>query len=200
MHITPEKKKAAAQAKTKKKPAKPLAKKNSPKPIRKIYTREEARLRNIERANRRNQKLHEEERKRAIEEGRDVPDGEGRPPKWVAPSLMQKAIDAFFAECEAQKRPITITGLALALDLTRQGLNEYEKKAEFSDTIRKAKLRVTKFYEEKLTLAHASGSMFALTNLDRDHWKNRQTHEGGAPEDPIQTHMVVKFVRPEPPK
>lgn len=79
----------------------------------------------------------------------------GRPLKFKTVEELQEKIDAYFRQCEEHevevivkgvklhvKHPLpkTITGLALALDTTRETLLDYENKDEFSDTIIKAKL------------------------------------------------------------
>ena len=42
----------------------------------------------------------------------------GRPRKYKTPEEMQVVIDQYFKECEINKKPPTITGLALALGFT----------------------------------------------------------------------------------
>ena len=96
----------------------------------------------------------------------------GRPPKWKSAAAMQEVIDAYFKDCQGRPligedrrvvmdeqgvpiivgaRPPTVTGLALALGLTsRRALMNYQKKAEFSDTIARAKLRCEEYAEERL--------------------------------------------------
>lgn len=68
------------------------------------------------------------------------------------------------------KERYSITGLALALDTTRQTLVNYENKDEFIDTIKKAKLRVENQYEIALQKQGRSGDIFALKNFD---WKDK---------------------------
>lgn len=67
-------------------------------------------------------------------------------------------------EYKRQER-YSITGLALALDTTRQTLVDYEEKDEFTDTIKKAKLRVENQYEIALQEKGRSGDIFALKNF-----------------------------------
>lgn len=99
----------------------------------------------------------------------------GRPPKYASIEQMQPLIDAYFAERLKDDKPISVTGLALALDCTREMLDRYQDQEEFRDPIKKAKLRVENFYEERLTLANATGSIFALKNFG---WKDTHTHAG----------------------
>ena len=58
--------------------------------------------------------------------------------------------------------PITLTGLVLALDTTREIVLNYPPKDEFFNIINQAKLRVEQAYEERLIKRGNSGDMFAL--------------------------------------
>jgi hypothetical protein len=123
----------------------------------------------------------------------------GRPPFFTSVEEMQKKIDMFFEECDGKvftdkdgnpmrnkdgkiirddRRPYTITGLALALGFTsRQALLNYEGKEEFVDTIKRAKARVERYSEERLYDNHGSnGAKFALANNFKG-WTEKQTIE-----------------------
>jgi len=63
-----------------------------------------------------------------------------------------------------KQKPYTITGLALALDTSRETLLDYEDKAEFSDTIKKAKIRVQNYVEQSLMTSNPIGAIFNLKN------------------------------------
>lgn len=120
----------------------------------------------------------------------------GRPPKYKSKKELQEKIEAYFAECEGKtvkyengepvldkygqpvfvnKRPPTITGLALALGFTsRQALLNYEAKDEFVDTILRAKARVEQYTEERLfDKEGANGAKFSLTN-NFEGWKDKK--------------------------
>lgn len=60
--------------------------------------------------------------------------------------------------------PYTITGLALALDTTRETLLDYEEKEEYSDTIKKAKLKIHNYTELRLFENNPTGAIFNLKN------------------------------------
>ena len=60
--------------------------------------------------------------------------------------------------------PYTITGLALALDTTRDVLIDYEDKEEYSYTIKKAKQMCHNFAERRLFESNAAGPIFNLKN------------------------------------
>jgi hypothetical protein len=101
----------------------------------------------------------------------------GRPLKFPDVEALQLSIDAYFASChepESKKflRPYTVTGLALALDTSRETLCEYSERPEFVDTVKRAKLRCENFAEEQLfTAKNAAGPIFALKNYG---WRDRQ--------------------------
>jgi hypothetical protein len=111
----------------------------------------------------------------------------GRPPFFHTPEEMQKKIDEYFELCKGEPlcdkegnvltdkygspvivgaRPLTVTGLALALGFTsRQALLNYQEKDEFVDTITRAKSIVEQYAEERLfDKEGANGAKFSLTN------------------------------------
>lgn len=97
----------------------------------------------------------------------------GRPPKYNTPEEMQILIDKYFADCNNNEKPYTITGLALALDLDRVSLLNYADKEEFFSTIKKAKLRVENYLEQRLINdSSTTGLIFNLKN--NFGWKDRQ--------------------------
>jgi len=97
----------------------------------------------------------------------------GRPLKFKTVKGLKTKITKYFKECEEKKKPLTITGLALALDTNRQTLLEYEGEVEgrekkdplFADTIKKAKLMCENFAEERLfSGGTVAGVIFNLKN------------------------------------
>lgn len=128
----------------------------------------------------------------------------GRPRKFQSPKEMQEAIDAYFESCfrdepkfvkvgkeyhvlydgegrpvteRVQHKPFTITGLALALDMSRQDLLNYEQREgyeAFFDTVKKAKARCENYVEEGMlqnTIHPASGCFNMKNNYG---WKDQQ--------------------------
>ena len=70
--------------------------------------------------------------------------------------------------------PLTITGLALALDTTRQTLMDYQERDEFTDTVKRAKTVVENYAEKRLFGNNATGAIFALKNFG---WKDKFENE-----------------------
>ena len=97
----------------------------------------------------------------------------GRPPKYNTAEEMQEKIDDYFKQCDCSNRPYTITGLALALDMDRRTLLNYGEKEELFPTIKKAKLRVENYLEERLIRdTSCTGIIFNLKN--NYGWKDKQ--------------------------
>lgn len=123
----------------------------------------------------------------------------GRPPMYKTVEEMQEKIDAYFEECKGtvvtdadgdiaydkngnvvvyNVRPLTITGLALALGFnSRQALLNYQGKKEFYDTITRAKARIEQYAEERLfDKDGANGAKFSLAN-NFEGWREKQSIE-----------------------
>lgn len=113
----------------------------------------------------------------------------GRPVKYTDATVMQAKIDLYFLACKVNQKKAkieeleldqdqidtieqiedifpTVTGLALCLDMTRQGLIDYENKKDplLADTVKKAKARVEGFLEQRLYHNNATGVIFNLKN------------------------------------
>lgn len=78
---------------------------------------------------------------------------------------LQKAIDNYFAYCDKNGKPYTISGLALFLGVDRKTISNYSNREEFSPLIKNAKLKVQTMLEENLyRLGNNSGVIFNLKN------------------------------------
>jgi len=100
----------------------------------------------------------------------------GRPKAYKEVEEMKKKINKYFEECNRNNEPYTITGLCIALDICRDTLSEYMKKDEFSDTIKKAKLKVENYLEKHLIRdTSTTGIIFNLKN--NFGWSDKQQIE-----------------------
>ena len=126
----------------------------------------------------------------------------GRPLKFQSVEELTKQIDEYFALCEENNKPLTITGLALSLDTNRQTLLEYEgevkgrekKDPAFADTIKKAKLIVENGYEIDLKKSGRSGTIFALKNFD---WKDKTETDITTKGEKIDSSDTIKELAKE---
>ena len=108
----------------------------------------------------------------------------GRPPKYTTVEEVEEIIEEYFktdaivTEGENKHFRPTVSGLAYALNLSRQGLLEYQGKEAFSDTIKRAKQRVHMTLEQKLYGNSVTGLIFNLKN--NFGWKDatETTHAG----------------------
>lgn len=108
-------------------------------------------------------------------------------PKYLCVEEIKEKIDAYFKKCEGHvltdeegnviydkygkpiivdKRPPTVTGLALALGFkTRLSLLDYQAKAEYMEVITEAKTYIEQYAEERLyDREGANGAKFSLQN------------------------------------
>lgn len=105
-----------------------------------------------------------------------------KPLKFKSPEELQKKIDKYFKDCDKENEPYTITGLCLALDITRHTLMHYEEcfdrdwlkrlddteKAAYMHTVKRAKLKCENYVEKQLldpySKKNPAGDIFALKN------------------------------------
>lgn len=86
---------------------------------------------------------------------------------WKKPEDLKNDIDAYWDDCKENERPLTITGLALALDTSRHTLLNYENKLgkDFTTLIKRAKLMCENYAEEYLYSGkNVAGTIFNLKN------------------------------------
>ena len=102
----------------------------------------------------------------------------GRPPKFTSAEEMQKAIDAYFSSCLVSEKPLTISGLAYALDMSTESLRRYGEKDAFCATVKRAKQKVEIYLEERLDSAAPTGAIFNLKN--NFGWKDKTEQDVNA--------------------
>ena len=138
----------------------------------------------------------------------------GSPPFFKSPEEIERKIEEyyFFIEGEFEEifvpNPLTgqlekikdytrnpetpsITGLALYLGFeSRQSIYDYEKKGEFSYTIKRAKLKIESHYEQHLLTKVSTGAIFALKNFG---WTDKQEIENNVNISNISIKDLVQF-------
>lgn len=111
----------------------------------------------------------------------------GRPRKFTSVAQMETRIDSYFATV---LQPWTVLGLCLHLDLTIEGLLEYQDRTEFSDPIKKAKARIEAATAERMLRGDGwgPGHIFVLKN--NYGWKDQAAVEvTGKDGGPITVHF-----------
>lgn len=93
-------------------------------------------------------------------------------------------------------RPVTLTGLCVHLGTTRETLDDYLQRPEYSDSVKWIKAVIEAYYEGRLVYGNSTGSIFALKNFG---WKDSQdlNHGGQGADNPIATSLTVSFVKPQ---
>lgn len=92
----------------------------------------------------------------------------GRPRRYETREDLMKVIQEYFDNTPILD--LTGTGLALAVG-SKQLLQDYEARPEFSDIIKEAKLIIENSYEHSLKKNGRAGDIFALKNYG---WKDKQ--------------------------
>lgn len=114
--------------------------------------------------------------------------GAGRPRLYKCVEDMQKDIDNYFEgkfenvtdelgnTRRVQTRPFTMSGLANALDMSRQSLLNYKNRDEYFDAITRARRKVEEYAEERLyDRDGVNGAKFNLVN--NFDWRNKSNSE-----------------------
>lgn len=105
----------------------------------------------------------------------NIPRSVGRQFKFPTLESLVEAIDGYFQGCLNEdgefKQHLTMTGLALALGVTRRTLLNYENLPEYTTVVERARLVVEHYAELKLLDGgNAAGAIFALKNFG---WSDR---------------------------
>ena len=105
----------------------------------------------------------------------------GRPLKFNSAFEIESIAEDYFQRQMSEDKPITITGLCIALGTFRDVLMDYQSgkydgtDEEFSNAIKRAKLRCEEYAENQLfTGKNPASAIFALKNYG---WKDRQELE-----------------------
>jgi hypothetical protein len=85
--------------------------------------------------------------------------------------------------------PYTVTGLALALDTSRETLVNYEEKAEYFDTIKRAKEKIQNYLELNLNSTSPTGTIFNLKN--NYGWKDKTESEITNPDGSLNPYRAL---------
>lgn len=110
----------------------------------------------------------------------------GRPLKFETAKILEEKLNEYFDNTPEEEW--TITGLALTLDTSRKVLCEYNEKDEFSNTIKRAKLRIENGYEKDLKKHGRAGTIFALKNFD---WRDKQETDITTQGEKIQSGVII---------
>ena len=127
----------------------------------------------------------------------------GHPPKFKTPEALQKKIEEYFVsefDCISKftmlgdeiKIPVlTITGLCLFCGFAdRHSFYDYEKRKEFSHTIKRARSFIENDYEKQIKTGNPTGGIFALKNFG---WKDKFIVDDSASEFLFEEHKDISI-------
>lgn len=97
----------------------------------------------------------------------------GRPLKIETPEQMENILNEYFKTTDENK--ITITGICLALGLDKSTFYDYEKREEYKDIVKQARMIVENSYEISLRENGRTGDIFALKNFG---WRDKVEFTG----------------------
>jgi DNA-binding XRE family transcriptional regulator len=97
----------------------------------------------------------------------------GRPLRFQSVEELDQVILGYFEKCEKTNKPLTLAGLANAIDVDRKTLLNYSHNEEFFPSIKKAKSLCEQYAEEMLFQGrNVAGVIFNLKNNYSD-WKDK---------------------------
>lgn len=115
-----------------------------------------------------------------------------RPPIFDTADEFTAVAEAYFAKREAEDKPFTVNGLALALGMTRETLLRYGEKDGFSDAVKAVRARLEDHWESRLAGGNAAGTIFWLKNQG---WSDKTETElygkGGGPVEQVTSIKLV---------
>lgn len=110
----------------------------------------------------------------------------GRPLKFKTVQDLEDQIKQYFKNCDSIEEPYTITGLAVALDTSRETLCNYEEREEYFDTIKRAKDKCEKYLEIN-ALKGKLNPAFSIFNLKNNYgWKDKNESEVYGKNGPLE--------------
>lgn len=106
----------------------------------------------------------------------------GRPLTFKSVEELEEQIKKYVERCELKEKPMTMSGLACWLNISRQTLVNYSYKEDFFDTINTARLMIQADMEERALggESNATVTIFSLKNnfgwVDKIETENKNTN------------------------
>lgn len=113
----------------------------------------------------------------------------GRPPYYTNPEEMEQIGNEYLDKELEAGRPLTVTGLAIALGFCeRKALFDYQGKEEFRNTVKRLKARVEQWIESRCYSNQVAGPIFILKNMG---WSDRQDLALSTPDGPLEQRFEI---------
>jgi hypothetical protein len=104
----------------------------------------------------------------------------GRPLKFDSVEQFESMIQNYFDICKEEKRPPTITGLALHLGTTRETLREYKERPEFVDSIKYALSYCESWLEENALMNKSNPTFTSFVLKNNYGWVDKKEIDSNA--------------------
>ena len=120
----------------------------------------------------------------------------GRPRAISSPEEFNRLVDSYIDMCRDSGEPVLLTGMILSLGLTsKEAFYNYGKSyAEFSESVKRARMLIEMEYEKRLNVAtSATGPIFALKNfgwIDKQELDHTSSDGSMTPQSPV--YNIVK--------
>lgn len=98
----------------------------------------------------------------------------GRPKAFKSVEELEGKIQDYFDRCEMKEKPLTMSGLACWLGVSRQTIVNYSYKEEYFDTINKARSMVQMDMEERGLGGEGNPAMTIFSLKNNFGWIDRQ--------------------------
>lgn len=115
----------------------------------------------------------------------------GRPKKFSAVEVMQNKIIDYFPYCKEAEEIPDVEGLCVYLDICRDTLIEYQKQREFSDTIKKAKVKIFALKKQLAMKGKMNPAVF-IFDAKNNHDYVEKVESNIIQDKPFEVH--IKFV------
>lgn len=101
----------------------------------------------------------------------------GRPPKFTNVDDLQLLIDNYFNEIENSDEIADIEGMCMRLDISRETLNQYQQKEEFSDAIKRAKTKIFQIKKQMAMKGRLNPIIFIFDAKNNHNYVDKQEIE-----------------------
>lgn len=98
----------------------------------------------------------------------------GRPLAFSTVEELEEMIQKYYIRCEEKEKPLTMSGLALWLGISRQTLVNYSYKDDFFDTINIARGMVQADMEERGLSGNSNATMSIFSLKNNFGWVDKQ--------------------------
>ena len=110
----------------------------------------------------------------------------GRPRAFTSAEALEAACNEYFEKAEANKDVVTMSGLAVHLDVDRKTLVNYSKDQDYFPTIKRARARIEAAMEKGALTGQLNPTVVIFSMKNNFGYSN----DGGVSDTPAPTHVT----------